>query len=292
MRNSIILILLLIISLQVTAQDRVQPGRLYQAGERIISPKYGFTAEIPTGWSGFLPQGTEIFALNKNDGTSGEVLVFARENSDLQTLETSWTEGMDLTSSIHIKAPEVSREGDLIYADVVGEGENLNRANKLFIIARCGGYGPCVTLLMATPQQFYQTVREEMLTMMKSGTFSEPGDRDIYVNFDWQQFLTNKMLVAFELQELSKRQNVIDLCGDGTFSANVRQSGWFNQGDTSYKGRNKGSWSVSSNGPQTILRLEFENKKLAPLEIQMRIEEEKIFANSRRYYAGYSQKCE
>jgi hypothetical protein len=292
MKYSMLFIFLTVLLTAVQAQERVQPGRLYQAGDRIVSPKYGFNAVIPEGWSGFLPQGTEIFSLNKNDGTSGEVLVFARENSDLQTLQSAWGNGMDLTSSIHIKAAEVEQEGDMIYADVIGEGENLNAANKLFIIARCGGYGPCVTLLMATPEQFYEGIRNEMLAMMKNGSFSEPGDRDIYVNFDWQQFLSNKMLVAFELQELSKSQNVIDLCGDGTFSSNVRQSGWFNQGDTSYKGKNKGSWSVSSTGPQTILRLEFADNKLAPLDIEMRIEDEKVFANGRRYYAGYSQKCE
>ena len=58
-----------------------------------------------------------------------------------------------------------------------------------------------------------------------------------------------------------------------------------------YKGKNSGTWSVSSTGPVTVLRLEFDKKNLPPLEVEMKIEDEKIFANGIRYYAGYSQKC-
>ncbi|MEJ2005530.1 MAG: hypothetical protein P8X57_11320, partial [Cyclobacteriaceae bacterium] len=261
MKNSMLLLFLTVMLTSVKGQERVQPGRLYQAGERIVSPKYGFNAVIPEGWSGFLPQGTEIFALQKNDGTGGQVLVFARENSDLETLSSAWKSGMDLTSSIHIKASDIRREGDMIYADIVGEGERLNKANKALLIGRCGGFGPCVVLFMATPQQYFEPVRDEMTGLIKSGTFTEPGDASIYTEFDWGRFLSNKILVAFELQELSRQQNAIDLCADGTFSSNVRQTGWFNQGNNSYKGRNRGTWSVSSTGPQTILTLDFDDSK-------------------------------
>jgi len=286
-----ILIILLAAVTTTFAQNRVQPGRLYQSGEEIISPKFGFRAMIPEGWSGFLPQGTEVFALNKNNGTSSQVLVFGRENSDLSTLKAAWREGMDLSSAIHVKADEITGEGDMIYADIVTEGKSVDRNNKGAIIGRCGPYGTCITLFLAAPVDYYDQIREEMMRLMQSGTFSEPGDADIYVHFDWKKFLSNKILVAFELQELSRRQNQVDLCADGTFSSVVRQTGWFNQGDTSYKGKNTGTWSVSTIGPQTTLTLNFNDKKLSAIEIELKIEDEKIFANGRRYYAGYSEKC-
>ena len=288
----VILCFLFSIGLGFTQETtRIQPGKLYTSGETIMSPKYGFSNTIPDGWAGYLPQGTEVFGLRKNDGTSGDVLLFARENSDLATLKSAWAEGLEISPSIRITTTDVSQEGDMIYSEVSGEGENLNRANRGFVISRCGGYGPCVTLLMFTPRDYYESTREAMLAFMRAGVFVEPGEADPYADFDWQKFLSNKILVAFELQELSKMQNKVDLCADGSFNAQVKQSGWFNQGDNSYKGRNKGTWSVSSTGPQTVLRLEFDKAKLPPLEVVLRIEEEKIFANDRRYYAGYSQHC-
>ena len=292
MRIAILLLLSVTLNFLSVAQDqRIRPGKLYNSGEKIISPKYGFTATIPEGWSGFLPQGTEVFSLAKNDGTSGQVVLFARENSDLETLEAFWKKGGDLSSSIRIKATETQREGDMTYAEVTAEGENINKSFRGFIIGKCGPYGPCISLFMITPAQFYESIRDELLSMMRAGSFSEPGDSNPYSDFDWQRFLSNKILVNYELQELSKSQNTIYLCVDGSFTSNVKRSGWFKEGDMIYKGRNTGNWSVSGTGPETILRLEFKNKKLPPLEVPLSISDEKIFANGERYYAGYSQKC-
>ena len=292
MRHLLLIICLAGVFHGTFAQTRIQPGKLYSAGETIQSPKYGFSATIPEGWAGFLPQGTEVFALSKEDGTSGQVVMFARENSDLATLRSAWEKGGPLTDAITIKATDLKQEGDMIFSEVEAEGESINKSYKGFIIGRCGGFGPCISLFMITPAQFYPVIRDEMLAMMRSGVFSEPGDADPYADFDWQRFLANKMLVTFALEEFSKSQNTVDLCVDGTFSANVKRSGWFNQeGMNEYKGKNSGTWSVSSTGPVTVLRLEFNKKNLPPLEVEMKIEDEKIFANGIRYYAGYSQKC-
>ncbi len=293
MKIAAALIILIVNFVSVSAQktDRIKPGILYKSGETINSPKYGFTATLPENWSGFLPQGTEVFALAKNDGTSGEVVLMARENSDLATLESAWSKGGNLTDGIRIKATDFQREAGMIYSEVQAEGESINKSYRGFIIGKCGGYGPCVSLFMITPAQFFEGIRDEMLSLMRSGEFSEPGPADIYADFDWQRFLANKTLVAFELMEFSKRQNTIDLCVDGTFRAQVKQSGWFRQNGNNYKGKNGGTWSVKGTGPQTILHLDFNDKKLAPLEIVLRIEDEKIYANDERYYAGFSQRC-
>ncbi|MCA6075520.1 hypothetical protein [Fulvivirga sedimenti] len=293
MKITPVLIIFTLCIATVSAQntDRIKPGVLYKSGETINSPKYGFTATIPQEWSGFLPQGTEVFALAKNDGTSGEVVLLARENSNLETLEAAWEQGGNLTDGIRIKAADVQKEGDMIFSEVTAEGENINKSYRGFIIGKCGGFGPCVSLFMITPSQFFEGIRDEMLSLMRSGQFSEPGEANIYSDFDWQRFLANKTLVAFELMEFSKKQNTIDLCVNGTFRSQVKQSGWFKQNGSDYKGKNGGTWSVRGKGPQTILRLEFNDKKLLPLEIVLRIEEEKIYANDERYYAGYSLRC-
>jgi hypothetical protein len=180
----------------------------------------------------------------------------------------------------------------LLHSEVIAEGERINKSYRAYIVSKCSEYGPCVSVLMITPGQFYDNIRTEMMAMMKGSTFSEPQNVSPYVDFDWQRFLSNKSLVAYQVESTGKRQNVLDLCLDGTFSANIKRSGWLKDETGKYIGKHKGTWTVSGNGPETMLRLEFTKKNLAPVEVPLKIEEEKVFANGIRHYAGYSQKCD
>jgi hypothetical protein len=287
------MVCLLGFSLKAQQPSRIQPGKLYSSGEQLDAPTLGFHATIPQGWSGMLPQGTELFMLMKEDGTNGQVIMAARENSDLNTLEQSWRKGGKLTESILLKsADEIFREGDLMHAEVVAEGERINPAYRGYIIAKCGQYGPCVSVLMITPKQYFEGIRTEVMEMMKSSSFSEPQDVNPYADFDWERFLSNKILVAYQQEAKGKRENTVDLCYDGTFQANIKRSGWLKDESGRYIGKLKGTWSVSGTGPETVLRMEFTKKNLDPIEVPMKIEEEKIYANGVRHYAGYSPKCD
>ncbi len=295
MIKGLAMVLGVLVSCYTVAQDfqQVRPGKLYAGGSAVESPRYGFKAVIPDGYAGMLPQGTELFMLSKQDGTSGEVLVFARPDGDLETLKSNWKEGGALTESIYLRAAgEIGGEGDLAYAEVMAEGERINPQYKAFIIGRCGPYGPCVTLLMITQEQFFEEVRNEMLAFMRGGEFTEPSSRNPYEDFNWQEFLSGKVLVTYEMEQGAKRQNLIHLCADGTFRSNIRQTGWLKQENKAYVGKNRGSWSVEGSGSETLLSLTFEKEKIPPLQVLLSIQDEKIFAFGERYYAGYSDQCE
>ncbi len=295
MRKLPVIIFLLIISWGGFAQkaERIQPGKLYSEGSTIESPKYGFKGTIPSGWAGMLPQGAEIFMLNRTDGTSGEVLLFARPEGNLDQLTENWRKGGALSDAIYLRATDdISREGDMAYAEVVGEGDRINRSYKGFIMGRCSEYGPCVTMLMITPGQFFENVRSEMLTFMKSSEFIAPYNRNPYDDFDWSVFLANKVLVTYGMDQGAKRQNMVHLCADGTFQSTVKQSGWLKQQNKAYMGKNRGAWTVSGTGSETVLKLEFDKAKAPPIEVVLSIRDEKIYSAGERYYAGYSDQCD
>lgn len=282
------------LGISLFAQDVIQirPGQMYEEGSTIESPRYGFEGTIPSGYVGMLPQGTEIFMLNKKDGTSGEVLMFARPEGNLDELIAAWQQGANLTDAIYLSAAgEITREGDMAYAEVTGKGERINTSYKGFIAGRCGPYGPCVTLLMITPQQFYETTRREMLSFMRQSRFVEPNSRSPYENFDWKEFLSGKVLVTYSLSGQGKRENMIHLCEDGTFSSSIRQSGFLKQENKAYLGKNSGTWQVEGSGPETTLRLAFDKKKIPAFDVVLNIEDEKVYAAGERYYAGYSDHC-
>ncbi len=294
LKRSIIFFTILIgHSLMAQVSERIRPGIMYNEGTNLESPKYGFTATIPDNWTGMLPQGTEIFMLHRTDGTSGEVLMFARPEGDLDLITDNWKNGAALTDAIYLKAEEtdIVREGDMAYSPVTGEGERINPQYKGFIFARCGEYGPCVTLLMITPEQFFDDVRAEMMEFMKRASFTEPSNRNPYENFNWQEFLSGKVMVTYEMDQGAKRQNMINLCADGTFQTNIRQSGWLKQDNKAYMGKKTGRWNVEGNGPETVLNLVFDKEKAPPIDMVVSIQDEKIFVRGVRYYAGYSDYC-
>jgi len=220
-------------------------------------------------------------------------LLFARQEGNPETLKSAWKQGAALTDGIYLRAAdEIRQDGDLFYAEVQGEGERINKNYKGFIIGKCSPHGPCVTLLMITPEQFYETTRDEMLAFMEASEFGEPGSANPYVDFNWQDFLASKVLVTYQMTQGAKRQNMVHLCSDGSFQSNIHQTGWLKQENKAYMGKNSGTWSVEGTGPETVLTLTFEKEKIPPIQVMLSIREEKIYAAGERYYAGFSDQCE
>jgi hypothetical protein len=102
-----------------TAQTkkRLQPGKIYEPGEKIYAPKYGFNGVVPEGWDGTLPRETEIFLLMPRTGIGGEVFTFVSEGNDLQSIREAWLRGTNMSESILIKAKDVVTTGDMITSE-------------------------------------------------------------------------------------------------------------------------------------------------------------------------------
>lgn len=121
---------LTLVILSASAQkkkNRVQPGRIYAAGESMYAPRFGFGATVPTGWEGLLPRESEVFLLTTTTSTYGEIFVFGREQGDLNTLQSTWTKGVALSETIKLKANNASQQDGMLTADVVATGEFINK---------------------------------------------------------------------------------------------------------------------------------------------------------------------
>ena len=91
------LFLFLLMPLAAISQPakRLQPGKLYAAGEVIFAPHFGFKATVPTGYSGLLPRDTEVFLLNA-ETYPAEIFVFGREHGTLPAIKQDWEKGIAL----------------------------------------------------------------------------------------------------------------------------------------------------------------------------------------------------
>ena len=282
------------VNVQAQLKNRLQPGKMYEAGEKIYAPRYGFNSVVPEGWEGTLPREEEIFLLVPIGEIGGEVFTFVNFQKDLETIRESWSKGVSLSETIMIKpAGKIETSGNMITAEVVPSGEAVNKGYKGFAAAVCSPYGHCVTCLGIGPVQFYDQVQRAVRSFLGGATFTEPSTVSLYADFDWKEFLAGKMLISYAAIETAsgsgEKENVVHLCSDGTFKANLKKKGVMKQMNAKYKGKQSGTWSTSSIGDTGMLKLTF--KKLPEVELPLLIKDERIFINDERYFAGTSDAC-
>lgn len=291
--NLFLLLLCATLSFQSIGQkkSRLQPGRMYEAGETLYAPKFGFTAKVPTGWEGILPRDTEVFLLTTTTATYGEIYVFGSDRGDLASLKNEWVKGVDLSQGIRMKAINPTIQDDLLTSEITVEGDYVNKGNKGFAATKCGPAGTCVTTLMIAPIQFYESIKNTVTDFMKNSTVATPSNASPYEDFDWQDFLSNKLVVTFASAEGGSKESMIHLCKDGSFTATIKKKGFFKQQNPAYKGTMAGQWTAKGDGEKATVQFIFTNKSLQPIEVTLTIQDEKIISNGERYFVGKSDKC-
>ena len=283
-----------VLSTSVTAQKkqaRLQPGRMYDAGETLYAPRFGFVAKVPVGWEGILPRESEVFLLSSTTATYGEIWIFGNERTDLNTMKTNWVQGLDLSESIRIKAVNPTEEDGLLSSEVIAEGELVNKGYKGFVAGRCSPSGPGVITLMIAPTQYYEAVKNTVVAFMKESSFEAPSNASQYEDFDWQDFLSDKVLVTFASSQGGSKETMIHLCRDGSFTANIKKKGFFKNQNPDYKGTLTGSWTAKGDGAKAALQFIFTNKSISPVEVAFTIEDEKVISDGERYFVGKSDRC-
>jgi hypothetical protein len=296
MKNYTLLFCLLFLALtfQVSAQkkkSRLQPGKMYAAGETLYAPRFGFIAKVPEGWEGILPRESEVFLLSTTTSTYGEIFVFGREHGDLDTMLKSWKEGVELSESIRLKAINPVIQDGILSCEITADGESVNKGNKGFAIARCSPSGPCITTLMIAPIQFYEPVKNTVTDFMKNSSFEPPSNASPYEDFDWQEFLSNKVLATYASAQGGSKETMIHLCKDGSFTAKITKKGFFKDQNPAYKGNLTGQWTAKGDGEKATLQFIFSNKSISPVEVPLTIKDEKVTSNGERYFVGNSDKC-
>ncbi len=272
-------------------KNRIQPGKMYSAGDSIYTPRYGFSGVIPQGWVGVLPRETEVFLLNSNTGTFGEIFVFGREKVDLNQLAETWKAGVAVSETITLKATDPTIEGDLLYAHAEAAGNYLPPKNyRAFAATRCGEL--CITVLAISLEENAETVNASALDFLKIASLSTPKEVDPYEGFDWKSFLAGKLLISYEGFTGGKQETKVNLCEDGSFRANISKKGMMKDSNPDYKGTMKGYWTVNGKNGEATLTFTFEKKDLPPFVANLKFIEEVLYINGERHYASQTEKCD
>ena len=271
------------------AQSRVTPGKMYEPGEAVVSAAYGIESVVPEGWMGVLPMDTEIFLLMPLNHSDGQIYVTA-DTSSYEEIKAGWMRGLSLDNGNVLRSNgDIFERGDGIASEVVLVGGSEGKGYRAYIEGKCSDFGVCIVYFLVVPEQHFESGKKGLQAFADNTNLVRPDPTSIYSSFDWKGFLANKYLASFEYQPGAKSENEIWLCGDGTFRSKLKRGPELKAEGREYQGKKNGTWKTTSVGQDGMLQLTFKN--LTPIEVPLRIEEDRIFINGRRHYALLSDKC-
>ncbi len=285
----------ILLSLECQAQlpsNRIKPGTMYHAGDTVRSPRLGLVTVIPDGWEGVLPRDTEVFLLMPSDNLIGEIYVVVNEKLDLKGQEARWRSGMDLSTGLRLVTDgEIRRRSaGVISAEAKLQGAKSNNSQgKIYIEAKCSPEGFCVSYIATADPLSFENVKKSLQSFVDNTSFNAPSNQSPYANFNWQKFLSGKILLAFGHEGTSKREDEVNLCPDGSFQSNLTRTGIFKDTAKGYQGKKRGKWSVVSNNEKATVTFTF--AKFPPVEIEMEAKDEEIYVKGNRYFVGDSEVC-
>jgi hypothetical protein len=289
--RSVTVLLLFFISFACGAQSgkRIQPGKVYEAGEALYAPRFGFRASVPTGWIGVLPRQSEVFLLTSYTSPA-EVFVLARESATIDQLKKEWDLGFEMNNQIRLTAKGSTVTNNTLSAEVVAVGDYINKSMRGYAVARCSDGGSCVTALAVMPTPQFEEIKKLVDAFMAAATFEAPSFASPYADFVWKDFLTSKMVTTYSYLVDGSKESTVHLCADGSFTAKVTKKGILKNQNPDYKGKLAGKWTVEGIGERGKLSLTFD-KGLSPLNVELTIKEEQIFAGGERYFVANSDTC-
>lgn len=266
------------------AQDRLEGGRVYQAGESFVAPIVGIKVSVPEHWKGYYPHQSEIFAMANDSSIDVRCMYFANK-ATLKKLASNWKKGFPLAEGLSIQLNgRISQVEDVMTAQLMVES---NPSLEGQVLAKCGPFGYCITAMVYGQVSEIKHYRDRLLPIISEIEFVKPVPRSIADAFDWQKELTGKYLFAYDRAKASKKEGQIWLNLDGTFKSKMKSTGMFKDQTGKYRGTKKGSYLLynEKNGEPAKLVLLF--PKLPEVTLQLEKKGDQFYINSQEFYYSY-----
>lgn len=269
--------------------EKLRPGVIYEAGDQLYSPTYGIRGEVPLGWQGALPRDTELFLLVPTHVTTDvEIYTFVAED-ELSAIQERWEQPIEISSGILAQPQgDPKQEEDMLI-------QNFSFSNRpdyeAVGYAKCGAFGQCTVSFLVGNLKQMPKARQSQEEFMQSLAFEKPDPNAAREPFDWQAFLPDKHIFTYYAMRGNPNKNNLYLCPDGTFTSDISRKSMVEALDN-HTGRQKGTYelNVKDNGTADLI-LNFKKKKLPPLQVNLMMEDDKLYMNEVRVMAIMNTEC-
>jgi hypothetical protein len=273
---------------QLFAQAKLKPSKHYSSGDVLYGAKAGIKSVVPQGWSGMLPRDSEIFLLLPEDGSNGEIYITADAGIDEDQRKSNWLLGLELDNGNVLKSDgKIFKRGNSLASEIILAQKTTN--TRGYIETQCGPYGTCVSATLLGAPQDFEKMQKSLYEFMDAITWVEPNLNADYGDFTWSEYLSGKHLLNYDYVPNAKSENDLWLCPDGTFTTKLKRGGLLKDQAQQYKGSKKGTWETSSVGQMGVLTLNYE--KLSPLEVTLKIDDDRIYLNDKRHFVMKATSC-
>ncbi|MEK6479581.1 hypothetical protein WJR50_18695 [Catalinimonas sp. 4WD22] len=269
--------------------EKMRPGMIYEAGDKLYSPTYGIRGEVPLGWHGALPRDTELFLLVPTHVTTDvEIYTFAIEDN-LTAIKQRWERPIEISSGILSQPQGAPKQEENM---LIQNFSFSNRPDYQAVgYAKCGAFGQCAISFLVGNLKQMPKAGQSQEEFMQSLVFEKPDPSAAREPFDWQAFLPDKHIFTYYHAQSDPHKSNLYLCPDGSFSSDISRKGAL-EAWKQYAGRQKGTYEFEplENGTAQ-LTLRFKKEKLPPLQVNLMMEDNKLFMNEVRVMAVANTDC-
>ncbi|MEJ1240620.1 hypothetical protein WBG78_20925 [Chryseolinea sp. T2] len=272
--------------------NRMSAGVMHYAGDTVRSIRLGLWAIVPQGWKAVLPRDTEVVVLVPDDNSSSSTIyAVLNENMTLAQQKINLEKGFSLADGLNVvpDGPVTQRTAEVLATNAKLSGAKANTQAKFYIESKCNPVGYCLVFVLQADAPNMEKGKTALKQLVDNVVFEDMSHVSPYANFDWKEFLSNKLLLRFRRDASGKQEDELELCKNGNFKANITRSGAFKV-PKEYAGKNKGTWSLTSNNDKATITLTF--KKLKPITLEVQGKDEEIYVNGHRYFVGESENCD
>ena len=245
--------------------EELQPNKRYQGKVGLEVATYGLGFELPAGWTGMLPAGTEWFHVGK-DNEQGRVFVYASKVSRGQMRATMSQPFPAADIVMLTPTGAVTEDGSVLVGDYTAV-DSTGGQFQAHVRVVTGKGGLSVALVAVAPAEQLGTYKALARKIEKSLKFGvKPKAARGAPTGAWAARLANKRVVKFTHGSGYSEKTQFLMCGNGTFSRSFNATGSSMNGSGVAQNANSGRWSVSGN----VLTLTFNDGNVANVRLEDR----------------------
>jgi hypothetical protein len=283
-KQILVLTIAVLFQLQLSAQERLEATKIYKSGESFLAPLVGIKMTIPEHWIGYLPQDNEIFLMNCDSAMDANAMFFSGI-STLKKIKSNWKKGFPLAPGLSIVTKgKIENIDGVLSAEI--EVTN-NASSRGFVMAKCGDFGYCISVMMYTPSQFYPPFIGKLNPLVDNITFVKPTPKSELEVFDWQKEMTGKYIFSSIGDMDSKKESKVWLYLDGTFKSKIKRTGLFKGTAGNYKGTKRGTYLIYNKKGKEPAKLVLFYKKMDEVTLPLEKKENQLYINNQVFYISF-----
>lgn len=286
------------VAAQPVAQTSSASPKAHQklSGNEVGDPYFGFNFIPASGW---IAQKTDAGYVLGSNSEKGIILIIPHQYHNLDAMKSAAAEGLADENGTQLQMKGSTKQFGANGIEVSFEGLVQWQQAKAHAIGLLSPFGGGVTIIVAAESASFGPIYENHArSIANSVKFFKP-ETPSAVN-EWKQKLNNSRLTYLWSYYSGggmdgsyvggSQKTVIDLCANGNFRYfDDSQMGVDGGGASGYSGgssNSDGTWEISNQGQNALLRLKFHDGRV--FEYMLSMQEGKTYLNDKRFFKTYS----